>query len=235
MKSLLKYFLIWLLATFSTSTLFGQNSSTFLKSGYDPDPVLYNGMRYTYFPPLRTGGHQYLVSEKFAQGSIRLRGNFYENLQLNYDIYSQFLVLRFTNPLGAIDQLIVSDAWLEGFTIGEMTFEYVQWSDSSWKIAQVIGKDNYEILILWHKNLSLDTRFGATNHVFSKPQKRIYLRHENAIKPFKNKRQFIKLFPEDFESQLKRYLRKQHFSFKKATDQEIYNLLEYCALNLKQE
>jgi hypothetical protein len=233
-KSFLKFFLISLIIS-STSTVFGQNTNSFSKSFYDPDPVLYNGKRYTYFPPLRTGGHQFLISENFAQGSVSLRGNVYENLLLNYDIYSQQLVLRFTNQIGALDQLIVSDAWLEGFTLDDMTFEYLQWSDSSWSIAQRIGEQPIEILILWHKNLSLDTRYGATNHLFSKALKKTYLRQKNTIQPFKNKRQFVKLFPDDFGSQLKRYLRKQRFSFKTASDQEIAKLLEFCALNLQQE
>ena len=235
MKSLVKYFLIFFVVGCNVTSLVAQKNNTFSQTLYKPDPVLYNGKRYSYFPPLQTGGHQFLIGEDFVPGNVRIRGNVYENQQLNYDIYNQQLVLRFTNHIGAVDQLIVSDAWLEGFTLDDLTFEYVLWSDSSWRIAQRIGQQPFEILILWNKNLSLNTRYGATNHIFSKPQKKIFLRQKQVIQPFKNKRQFIKLFPEDFKSQLKKYLSKQGFSFKTASDQEIANLLEFCTLNMLQE
>ncbi|MBZ0241614.1 MAG: hypothetical protein K8F24_00220, partial [Bacteroidales bacterium] len=187
-----------------------------------------------YFPPLQTGGHQFLESESFSEGSASIRGKLHTNLLLNFDIYHQQLVMRYSNQHGAAEQLVVSDAWLQGFSFDGRKFTYLQMPDSSLKIAQVIGEKPFEILVFWYKNLSLDTRFGATNHSFSKALKRTWLRNNGLMQTFNNKRSFVKLFPKDFQSGLKKYIRKQHFSFKNSSDEEITELLLFCSSNLSE-
>ena len=216
----------------SVQLTFSQDTKTAFEGLYGLDQELYNGRRYVYFPPLQTGGHQFLQSESFSQGSVRLRGKSYTDLLLNFDIYNQQLVMRYVNQLGATEQLAISDAWLQAFSFNGMRFEYLEMADSSWKIAQVIGEKPFEILVFWNKNLSLDTRYGATNHVFSKAQKKIWLRNNELMQAFKNKRDFLKLFPKDFQSDLKKYMRKERFSFKKASDESIAELLHFCNSNL---
>lgn len=211
---------------------FSQEAKTAFDGLYGLDQELYNGRRYVYFPPLQTGGHQFLQSESFSQGSVSLRGKLYTDLLLNFDIYNQQLVIRYINQLGATEQLVVSDAWLRVFSFKDMKFEYLQVADSSWKIAQVIGEQPFEILVFWHKDLSLDTRHGATNHVFSKALKKTWLRNNELMQEFKNKRSFVKLFPKDFQSDLKKYMRNERFSFKKASDESIAELLHFCTSNL---
>ncbi|MDY0077139.1 MAG: hypothetical protein RBR87_07660 [Bacteroidales bacterium] len=201
---------------------------------YGLNQELYNGRRYIYFPPLQTGGHQFLEKESFSEGIVSLRGKLYTDLLLNFDIYHQQLVMRYSNQLGATEQLIISDAWLQDFSFGGKKFEQLQMPDSSYKIAQVIGKKPFEILVFWHKNLSLDTRFGATNHSFSKALKKTMLRNNELMLAFKNKRNFVKLFPKVFQSDLKKYMRKQHFSFKKSSDEAIAELLFFCSSNLSE-
>ncbi|GEM_PF-332636 len=228
----LRIVLLLLLILSGIQLTFSQQTETPFKGLYGLDQELYNGSRYIYFPPLQTGGHQFLHSESFNLGSIGLRGKLYTDLLLNFDIYNQQLVMRYINQLGAADQLVVSDAWLQSFSIKGMKFEYLQMPDSSWNIVQIIGEKPFEILVIWHKDLSLDTRHGATNHVFSKALKKTWLRNNELMQAFKNKRSFVKFFPKDFQSSLKKYMRKSHFSFKKASEESIDELLNFCKTNL---
>jgi len=228
----LRLFLLLIVFFSFVPLAFSQKAKTPFGELYGLDQELYNGRRYVYFPPLQTGGHQFLQSEGFSQGSVRLRGKLYTDLLLNFDIYNQQLVMRYLNQLGATEQLAISDAWLQGFSFNGMRFEYLEMADSSWKIAQVIGEKPFEILIFWTKNLSLDTRYGATNHVFSKAQKKTWLRNNELMQAFKNKRDFVKLFSKDFQSDLKKYMRKERFSFKKTSDESIAELLRFCSSNL---
>lgn len=199
---------------------------------YSPDQELYNGKRYMYFPPLQAGGHQFLESESFSEGSVSLRGKQYADLLLNFDIYNQQLVMRYSNQLGATEQLVVSDAWLQAFSFGGKKFKYLQMPDSTYQIAQVIGEKPFEILQIWHKNLSLETGLGSSNHNFSKALKKTWLRNNELMQAFQNKRSFIKLFPNDFQSDLKKYMRKHRVSFKKSSDETIEELLHFCTSNL---
>lgn len=230
--NILRLFLLLLFFFSFVPLTFSQQAKISFGELYGPDQELYNGRRYLYFPPLQTGGHQFLESESFSKGSVSLRGKLYTDLLLNFDIYNQQLVMRYSNQLGATEQLIVSDAWLQDFSFDGKKFEQLQMPDSSYKIAQVIGEKPFEILVFWHKDLSLDTRFGATNHSFSKALKKSWLRNNELMQTFNNKRSFVKLFPKDFQSGLKKYIRKQHFSFKKSSDEAIAELLLFCTSNL---
>lgn len=230
--NILRLFLLLLVFFSFVPLAFSQIAKTPFGELYGLNQELYNGRRYIYFPPLQTGGHQFLEKESFSEGSVSIRGKLYTDLLLNFDIYHQQLVIRYSNQLGATEQLIISDAWLQAFSFGGKEFKYLQMPDSSFKIAQVIGEKPFEILVFWHKDLSLDTKFGATNHSFSKALKKTMLRNNELMLGFKNKRNFLKLFPKDFQSDLKKYMRKQHFSFKKSSDEAIAELLLFCTSNL---
>jgi hypothetical protein len=166
---------------FTVSGVAAQQTSISTDEVYGSDPLLYNGKYYTFFPPLNTGGNQFLTDRQFEVGSVTIRGVTYTDLLLNYDIYNQQLILKYKNRTGATNLIIVSDAWLESFSFGGISFEMISTPDTLKRIFQVLGTGPNRILYYWKKNLSLDSFYGAKNHIFSVAKKEMNVFTGNQI------------------------------------------------------
>src|SRR5512133_3208054 len=107
------FFLLFIL---SSEAIPAQNLS-------ETDPVLYNGKIYTYHLHPETKGNQFLQDQVFSKGWLKIRGNTYETLYINYDVFHQEVILKYMTHEGVSRQIIISDAWLEAFSYDDMYFE----------------------------------------------------------------------------------------------------------------
>lgn len=216
------------LLLFVITTLFAQTSISELDQVYGNDPLLYNGKVYSYFPPPGTGGNQFLKGEDAVSGTAVIRGNTFENLMLKYDIFNQKLIMVYQNNVGGENQLVVSDAWLESFTLARANFQILAIDDTTSHIYQVLGNGHKKLLYDWHKRLYLSNRYGATNHIFTEPMRSMYLYNGEEKLKFTNNRSFVKLFGKTNQPVLRKFLRKNHIDVKKADDTAMVILLNYC-------
>ncbi len=207
--------------------LYGQQNTKLSDEIFGSDPLLYNGRFYTFSVPLKTGGNQFLHGAEFEKGSVSIRGVKYNDLILNYDVFNQQLVLKYNTSSGAVSFIVLSDAWLESFTLGGLFFEQIVLSDSTKHIYQVIGSGPNRILYSWTKKLSLDNFVGTRNHVFSEPRKEMFLLSDNHCSNFWNNRSFSAIFTER-RTDINKYLRKEKINVKKAPDKLMYQLINYC-------
>ena len=212
---------------FCIPILNAQNSVDNAENVYDSDPLLFNGKKYTFFIPLTTGGHQYFSDQQFWPGSVIIRGVKYTDLLLNYDIYNQQLVLQYTDAMGGRNQIELSDAWLESFTIKEKDFELIRTPDSLKQIYQVIGTGHYRIFYKWKKDLVMDGFVGATNHTFTKPGREMNLFSDDKLYRFTNNKTFYSLFVSFKKEKIIEYLRNNRINVKKSADSTMNSLVNY--------
>lgn len=225
----LRFLILVLLISASTQTTsFAQDNPFDFEKAYGLDPVLYNGRIYSYFVPPGTEGTQFFTGQDFLSGTAKIRGILFKDLLLNYDVYNQQLILEYYPEDGVRKLIVVSDAWLEEFNLGKMHFELLAISGTEKRIYQVIENDTYRILYSWRKDLLLNNKHGATNHVFSDPSKESYLRVKNQFVKFGNNKSFIALFDPDDRATLKKYMHQRKINLKKASDELIMELIEYC-------
>lgn len=227
MKILLQVTLVILLQIASDS-VYAQATLLPDNKVYGLDPLLHNGQLYSYFLPAGTTGSQFLFDPNFYEGTVEIRGIQYDHIQLNYDAYNQQLIYRFKTRSGNEQLIIISDAWLNAFQLGNAHFKVLAIADTSQKIYQIIGNGQYQVLYRWKKNLSLDNSIGATNHRFSKPIKESYLSSNTQLSRFKNNKTFISAFSYSSQIAVKKYLRQHKIKVKKASDQTISELLNFC-------
>jgi hypothetical protein len=195
---------------------------------FNSDPLLYNGRFYVFYPSLGTKGHQYLSDQRFLTGSVQLRGVRYSNLSLNYDVFNQNLVMKYEAESGSFNQIIISDAWLEAFSLRDMNFEVLMDTAGQKKIYQVIGRGHYRIFYYWKKKMELDHFHGSSNYIFSKPLREMYLFHNEDLLKYVNNRTFYFLFPDNEKGKIKDYMRSKKINVKKIGDDEIEDLMNYC-------
>jgi hypothetical protein len=217
-----------LLLLFNLSGMSAQKSETGSDKVYGLDPALYNGRRYIFFLPPNTTGNQYLEGPHFEKGEVRIRSVIYNDLELNFDVYNQQLILQYKDNIGAVNLLIVSDAWLESFSFKGLNFELISSQDTLKRIFQVLGTGPYRILYHWKKELNLESFQGSQNHMFTNPKKEMNLQSGNQILRFLNNKSFYSLFESDKRIAIKGYLRKNKIKVKKASDQIMTGLVNYC-------
>jgi hypothetical protein len=213
---------------FTVSGIAAQQTNESIDDVYGSDPLLFNGKYYTFYPPLNTGGTQYLIDRQFELGTAKLRGVTYSNLNLNYDIYNQQLILKYISNTGANNMIIISDAWLESFSFKGMNFELIPTQDTLKRIFQVIGTGADRICYSWRKELDLDNFYGAKNHVFSVPRKEMSVISGTNFTKFWNNKSFCALFDPEKKVAVKGYLRKNSIKVRKADDQKMAELINYC-------
>ena len=227
MKTTFRIFLFFSLL-FAYAFTYAQSSTIEPDKVYGLDPLLYNGKIYNFVPPAAIEGTPYFDGADFVKGSIKLRGVTYENLLLKYDVFHQQLILQYKNNLGADNQIVISDAWLEAFNLEGHHFEMRSNLDSLKGIYKVMGTGTYRILYSFRKELLLDSRLGATNRLFSESRRETYLLSGTKLSKYNTNRQFTKSFGPSKQVMLKKYLRLQKINVKKASDQDITELINYC-------
>ncbi|HLP72230.1 MAG TPA: hypothetical protein VK155_04945 [Bacteroidales bacterium] len=191
------------------------------------DPVLVNGKIYVFHLPASTEGNQYLSGTEFVTGTLTLKGITYMGLQLNYDIYNQQLILKYKSMTGSGNRIIVSDAWMERFSMNSKDFIVIR-KNGVKTIYQVFGDGKYQVLYHWTRKLELSHFHGATNSVFSKPRRVMYLFHDNSIFEFRNNKGFIALFDKGEGEKIRSYLQRNGISLREAADPTIAELVSFA-------
>jgi len=225
MKSAIHLFLILILLPFS-GKLISQDVAAVYDRVYGLDPVLYNGKKYSYFLPPGTGGNQFIFSPDFFMGDVTIKGKHFDGIALNYDLFNQQLLLQYADETGAFNIIVISNAWLESFSLGDMKFAYLNFKDGP-RYYQVIGDGPVRILYYRRKDLKLDVSYGGSHHTFTPPVKSQYVLIEDRLQQFSNKRSLIALFDPGLKPQIKNYFHINKIKLKKASDKTMTELINY--------
>lgn len=227
MKKIYTLFVFLVLISYFPTTGLAQEA-VLSKDIYGLSPVLYNGKYYTYSPPANTKGNQFFVDKNFFEGSVRIKGNLYDSLTLNYDIFNQRLIMEFYTVEKNRLLISLSNAWLDSFTLGQKHFKALKINGGNKEFYQAFGHGYYKILYYWHKNMNFVISTGTSYYVFSKPYKTTLLLSGNNAKSFKSNSQFIRLFDKKTRSVIAKFIRQHNINIKRAGDQEIQELINFC-------
>ena len=230
MKSIKILLLLILLFSFSL-TLISQDAIKILDQVYGLDQTLYNGKKYNYYLPIGTKGHQYLVSPVYIVGSLTLKEKCYQDINLNYDIFNQQLLLKYKDENGSTNIIEVSKAWINTFRLGNMKFEYLSLEKKS-RYFQVLGEGAIRILYYWRKSFDLEGSIGSFYYTFSKPIRDSFVLKDGQLKPFNTNQGFIRIFESAQRPAIKSYMRKNKVRVKKTSDQQMSEVINFIG-NLK--
>ena len=73
--------IIIIIATITNNSYSQENIDTI----YGLNPIIYNGVKYSYAVPATVKGNQYLVDQNFIHGLVNLNGETFNDLQLRYN------------------------------------------------------------------------------------------------------------------------------------------------------
>jgi hypothetical protein len=199
----------------------------------DADQLLLNG-RYYENKYRYALGHPFLLDNVFLEGELVLGDKLYRGIPMKFDIYSQELIIQPNNGKQIIS-LYPPGEFIKSFIIYGKTFEKRSYNNESPTYYQVVvEEDQIACLYFWSKtrdesnhNISFSSyRFGESKH-------NNFLIINKVITQYRNNNSFKKAFPEQIQTEISSYLRSGKISIKKASDEEMRDLIKYSQNLLK--
>lgn len=194
---------------------------------YGSDPLLFNGRQYIYQIPPGSSGNPFLYGPEFQKGWITIAERQYQNLDLNYDIVNQVLLLKYLDQAGYTMVIEVSESWLTRFGIGTSEFEIIRLNDKP-LIYQVFSSENVDVRYYWRKELKLENVMTTAAYAFLGPRKTSWLVILGMEHEFKKNRDFVKVFDPASQAYVSKYLKNNKIKVNKASDASIRALVNFC-------
>lgn len=194
---------------------------------YGLDPVIYNGKVYNYFPGVGVKGNQYFEQKDYVEGTISIRDHTYENLLLNYDILNQQLILKYVDPQGSNRLLIVSEAWLKKFSIGNEQFSIISNADGQKIIVQTLNKGILQMHIMWSKKLVAEINLVDEHYKFNE-NKLLYISSKNSFEEYNSTKDILALLSKENQLLTKSFLKKNKIKSRTTKEADLIMLLEFC-------
>jgi hypothetical protein len=173
-QSLIKTGLSIILSITALIPTAAQSASPGIDTINGSDPFLFNGRQYIYQIPPGSSGNPFLYGPEFQKGWITIGGRQYQNLNLNFDVVNQVLLLKYIDQAGYTMVIEESESWLTSFGIGPSEFEFIRENNLP-QIYQVFRGENMKIRYHWQKELKLENVMTTAAYAFSPPKKTSFL------------------------------------------------------------
>ena len=223
----LRFYMIALILLLGLPPLMCQNLKESLDATYGLCPKLYNGKLYADSYNRDVKGHPFLMQPVYESGQLKLRQGNFPDLKLNYDIYTQKVLLKFETQNKAYRQIEIPLEHLLEFNLQKRNFVNLPEEDKSFQIYQVIGDQETRFYIHWYKKLETVKSSSTYKHEFTDAKKTFYLVRKDQLTALSNNKSLRLCFPEEQHATIKKWMKSQGINLKKASDQQILMLSQY--------
>lgn len=202
--------------------------SRYVQMKYGLDQELVSGFQY-YVRFAQYKGDPFFPEDTFFEGSICLKGFQYENVRLKYNSFSQSLILEYIDSMDGYNLLRLNNSHIDSFRLGTHCFQKLFLFSEKPMFYQVFSSEHVKCYVHWKKNIQPINNNMQYTHVYTRPLGTYYLEYGDRIQSFANRNSFISLFSGSIQAEIKKYFKRQHFSFKKAGPADIQNLLIFIS------
>ena len=203
--------------------------STYIHEKYGLDQNLINGILY-YDKYKNVQNHPFYSGEEFLPGSVVISGISYEDVQINYDIYSQYLVLKYPDFSGSSYSIIISPEHTDAFDFNGNYFKKLTLNDRGPLFYQFIKVNGLICYIHWEKKKG--SRSYQSADFFTETEQRYFLDYYGKISPFSNRRNFASLISGVPKREIIRYIRKKGIQLSDATPEQLEDLLQFISSSI---
>jgi len=197
------------------------------------DPIIQNGIYYenTYY---NARGHQFLEETRFNAGTVVFRNKEYRGVSINYDIFNQQVIL--SKKSGDVLRMnILTEKFLSAFSINGRQFIRTAFEGNNTGFYQVLQEtDNLSCYYYWYKDRRESLEGNFRIYSFSEPLRKSYVLFKNDLYRFKNNRSFLRIFPDDAKPEIRRFLKRNSLSVKKADNITMSRVIRFCDTLLNQ-
>lgn len=197
-------------------------------SKYGKSTELYKGIKYALLHKVDFG-NPFFYAETFLPGKLTYKGNVYKDVELNYDLFEQKLLLKYQNLYGAINHLVLLSMYVDSFSIGQTVFVKNIYPELSVPFIRLCGNENgIQCLFTYEKDYGFNSRAGESGFGYSKLLMKKYLLVNGKPCRIKGKTQFIKQLPDNkIKERCRTYLKMMKWNFRKMDDSQLSSLCNY--------
>lgn len=196
---------------------------------YGTNDLLVNGR--TYLPVnTKASGHPYFETADFVKGTIFVKAKAFDNVDLKFNVEKNQLILHHRLTNGIPVQVIVTPALVDSFRINRHLFvneRHITAPEVAKRFFKKIYAGN---LGFYRKEIKLFQPVFSRIHPngkYSDTEISYLLVKDSQLHDIHSKRDFLKCYPGQ-EREIKQYMKQQSIKFKKASDDQFYNLLKFC-------
>ncbi len=182
---------------------------------------LVNGIQFTN-QYIRSEGHPYWVDESFRTASVCINDNWFEQVKIRYNLYSQKLELEYHTPKGHMNQIMTVPENITAFLLDGYAFRRVQIGEDLPAYYQVISSESTTCYIGWSRDLKGSRSSGTS---FGPIVREYWIQQGGRWMYFKDARTYVRAFPKEQKKDYKKLLRQQNFYFQRATTEEMVRML----------
>lgn len=198
------------------------------QSDFGIDQVLVNGISYEnkYHTAI---GHPFFLEDKFNTGKLVYRGRSYTDIEMKYDVYEHQLVINYSSENQNF-WIVLPNEFISEFSIKDKNFKKYSFENMQPGFYQVLSSpETIKCLYYWRKNRNnSDHRKFYYSYEFSKDKRTSYLLIDNILSQYHSNSSFLKLFPVEIRSDIKKYISTNKIKVTKSNDKVIEELVDHC-------
>ncbi len=199
----------------------------YFNNSYGPDPNLINGIRYLNLFP-NSDGHPFLAEDQFYNGRLVIGNTEYVDVDFKYDICDQNIILQYSPFSGGRYQIVLNSEFVNEFLIDDKLFRKYSFPETGTRFFQIVTSGNIYCLFYWEKDLNDSNTSLDYSYKYSSMKKKAYLIMNEQAYFFRNKRSFLRLFPEIYQKEIKQFIRANGIMVSNGSEKSIGKLVEYC-------
>jgi hypothetical protein len=191
-----------------------------------PDYNLLNGRREEI--PYSALSHPYFNSELCRPGSIRLHGEIYSGIPINYNIHDQEVVLQYHSNTGLTRKIVLNQGFIDEFLLDGKTFRKMSFPSTGTRFFQVVCSGDLACYFYWEKKLFKTSSSFNTPYSYSKQSRLIYLYKTGQLYLIGNRSSFTGLFDQAQRIEIEHFLRQEKIRFRKISEEQMNRLIDFC-------
>jgi hypothetical protein len=206
----------------------------YIQLKYGLDGKLISGFQYyTRYPNYK--GDPFFPEDSFFEGSVSIRGLKYDGVRLKYNIFSQSLLLEYTDVQEGYNLLRFNNSQIDSFRLGTFSFQKLSLFSNEPTYYQILSSEHLKCYINWKKGILAINNSIQYTHVYTGLQGTYYLFYEGRILNFTNRKSFQALFPVSMQVEIRDYIKNHRFSFRKAGPKDIENLIVFVSKEIEKQ
>ncbi len=214
------------LLVLTLTSLFGQVAfPDLVVRALGSDQDLINGIQFSN-QYRRIEGHPYFFDGRFRAGSVCINNQRYEQIMLRYNLYSQKVEIEYRTVKGHPNQFMSVADQMPSFSLEGLEFRRMQFPDEKPGYYQMISSGKTACYIGWKKDMELSQNNSSRKYEFSPLKIRYWLKLDQQVISFHNRKTFIKTFPLQKQKEISKLLKQRKFSFKHTTAHEAEEMIK---------
>ena len=206
------------------------------ESSYPINDEYINGFIYP-VPKVRILGNPYFNTKEWVEGSLFINGRTYSGIFMKYDLIIDELIIKVKTELNIERLLAINKSQVDSFKIGSSLFVnsgILFENENRNTYYEKIYKGKLSVYRQFQKTFIEMYNSSSPEGKFSAQKSNIYILQNNEFTNINSAKSFFACFDKPEQEKIRRYLKSKNITYKKMTDSQMIDLMNFCNTNISQ-